>query len=93
MSLPGIGPLGGTTGGDTIGTVTANLSDTASSGTGWTVGGGGELALSESLSLAMTLLYVDFGSEDLADSEPPSSIAATVDTTMLVGMLGLNLRF
>ncbi len=80
-------------GGDTVGTQTANLSATADSDSGWTAGGGGELALSENLSLALTLLYVDFGSEDLADSEAPSSISATVDTTMFVGMLGVNFRF
>lgn len=92
-SLPGVVPLGGASDGDTIGEVTANLSDTVSSGSGWTIGGGAEVALSDSLSIALTVLHVDFGSEDLADSAAPSSIAATIDTTMQVGMLGINFRF
>jgi opacity protein-like surface antigen len=86
--------LGGTSGGgDTIVTTTADLSDRADSGTGWTVGGGGELRMSQHISLTGTLLYVDFGSEDLADSEPPASVAATVDSTMVIGMLGFNFTF
>ena len=92
-SLPG-GPVGGTCGGgDTVEEFTSNLSAAASSGTGWTFGGGGELKVSENISLAGTLLYIDFGSEELADSDPPNSVAATVDTTMFVGMLGINFTF
>lgn len=49
--------------------------------------------LNDRLSVGLTLLHVDFGSEGLADSEAPSAITATVDTKMFVGMLGLNLRF
>jgi outer membrane immunogenic protein len=80
-------------GGDTVGTQTANLLATTSTGTGWTIGGGGEVAVSDNLSVALTLLHVDFGSETLGDSEPPNSISTTVDSTMFVGMFGVNLRF
>jgi outer membrane immunogenic protein len=80
-------------GGTTIGTSTANLSATADSGTGWTIGGGGEVQVSQNLSVALTVLHIDFGSETLADSAAPSSVTATVDSKMLVGTLGLNLRF
>jgi outer membrane immunogenic protein len=85
--------IDGGEGGDTVGTQTANLLATTSTGTGWTIGGGGEVAVSDNLSVALTLLHVDFGSENLGDSEPPNSIAATVDSTMFVGMFGVNLRF
>jgi outer membrane immunogenic protein len=85
--------IDGGEGGTTVGTQTANLSATADSGTGLVLGGGGELRVSDNLSVALTVLHIDFGSEDLADSAAPSSVAATVDTTMLLGMLGLNLRF
>lgn len=80
-------------GGTDVATVTADLADSADSGTGWTVGGGGELRLSQHISLTGTLLYVDFGSESLADSDPPASVAATVDSTMVIGMLGFNFTF
>ncbi len=80
-------------GGDTVGTQTANLLDTAGTGTGWTIGGGGEVAVGNNLSVALTLLHVDFGSETLGASAAPSSVSATVDSTMFVGMLGVNLRF
>lgn len=80
-------------GGTTVEETTANLASVADSGTGWAIGGGGEVRLSENLTLAATVLHVDFGSETLGDSEAPSSVSATVDTSMLVGMLGLNLKF
>lgn len=85
--------IDGGEGGDTIGTQTANLVDTASSGTGWTIGGGAEVAVSDKLSVALTVLHVDFGKETLGDSAPLTSITTTVDSKMLIGMFGVNLRF
>jgi outer membrane immunogenic protein len=85
--------IDGGEGGSTVGTTTANLAASADSGTGLALGGGGELRLNDNLSLALTVLHIDFGSENLAASAPPSSIGATVDTKVLIGMLGLNLNF
>ena len=85
--------IDGGEGGSTVGTSTANLAATADSGTGLALGGGGELRLNDNLTVALTVLHIDFGSEDLAASAAPSSIAATVDTKILIGMLGLNLNF
>ena len=68
-----------------------NIASVAASGTGWAFGGGGEVRRPENLTIAATVLHVDFGSETLSDSEAPSSVSATVDTAVLVGMLGLNL--
>jgi outer membrane immunogenic protein len=85
--------IDGGEGGDTVGTSTQSLVAGVDSGTGWALGGGGELAVAENLSIALTVLHVDFGSEELADSEAPGAISATVDTNMIVGMLGVNFRF
>lgn len=85
--------IDGGEGGDTVGTSAQSLGASVDSGTGWAFGGGGELGVTDNISVALTVLHVDFGSEDLADSEAPSSISATVDTKMLVGMLGVNVRF
>lgn len=85
--------IDGGEGGETVGTSTQTLGATAGSDTGWVLGGGGEVKLNDKLSVGLTLLHIDFGSEALADSETPSAITATVDTKMFVGMLGLNLRF
>lgn len=51
------------------------------------------MQVSPNLSVALTLLHIDFGLEGLADSATPSIIAATVDTKMFVGVLGINFRF
>jgi outer membrane immunogenic protein len=80
-------------GGQAIGAATANLADASSSDTGWTVGGGAEVRVGGNLSIALTLLHVDFGKERLAAAAAPSSIAATVKSKMFVGMLGINLGF
>ena len=80
-------------GGTTVEETTANLASVADSGTGWAFGGGGEVRLTENLTIAATVLHVDFGSETLSDSEAPSSVSATVDTSLLVGMLGFNFTF
>ncbi|HYD23721.1 MAG TPA: outer membrane beta-barrel protein [Croceibacterium sp.] len=85
--------IDGGEGGSSAGAATANLAAAGKTGTGWTVGGGGEVQASDRLSIALTVLHVDFGSEALAASSPPSSIATTIDSRMLVGMLGANLRF
>lgn len=85
--------IDGGEGGTTVGTSTASLSDSVDSGMGWTLGGGAELRVNEKLSVALTVLHIDFGSEALADSAAPSSVAATVDSKVLMGMLGLNLNF
>jgi len=85
--------IDGGEGSQTIGTLTANLADSAKVDTGWTVGGGGEVQVTENVSVALTLLHIDFGSDSLADSAPPSSISATVKSTMFLGVLGVNLRF
>jgi outer membrane immunogenic protein len=84
---------GGEGGGSAIGTSSSTLAATAGSGTGVAFGGGGEFQINDSMSVALTALRIDFGSEDLADSAPPSSISAMVDSKMVVGMIGLNLRF
>lgn len=80
-------------GSSSIGPATAVLADSVKSGTGVALGGGGEVRLSDNLSIALTLLHIDFGKEALADSSAPSSISARVDSKMFVGALGLNLRF
>ncbi len=80
-------------GGPTIGDATANLFDKSSASTGWTIGGGAEAHVAHGISLELTLLHVDFGSEHLASASAPSSIAASVKSKMFVGMLGLNLDF
>jgi outer membrane immunogenic protein len=85
--------IDGGEGGSTVGTSTANLAAAADSGTGLALGGGGELRITDNLAVALTVLHIDFGSEDLAASSAPSSVTATVDTKVLIGMLGLNLNF
>lgn len=80
-------------GAPTIGTATANLADSHKVNTGWTVGGGAELHVSSKLSVALTLLHVDFGHDNLADASAPSSFTARVKSRMFVGMLGVNLGF
>jgi outer membrane immunogenic protein len=76
-----------------ISIVTSNLSATARPHGGWAVGGGGEFHLTANLSVALTILRVDFGSADLADTEGPASIAARVRTRLLTGAFGINLHF
>lgn len=80
-------------GGQVISPATANLADSRKVNTGWTVGGGGELRVTEKLSIALTLLHVDFGHDNLADASAPSSFTARVKSRMFVGMLGVNLGF
>ena len=85
--------IDGGEGGSTVGTTTANLGSTIDVDTGLALGGGGEFRLSNNLTVALTVLHIDFGSENLADTAAPGSVAATVDTKLLMGMLGLNLNF
>ncbi|HEY7808702.1 MAG TPA: outer membrane beta-barrel protein [Croceibacterium sp.] len=80
-------------GASTIGPATANLADSRKVNTGWTVGGGGEVRVSNKFSIALTLLHVDFGHDNLAAASAPSSFTARVKSRMFVGMLGVNLGF
>jgi outer membrane immunogenic protein len=83
----------GVNGSTGISVVTSELSATARRRSGWAVGGGGEYHLTDNLSVALTILHVDFGSAKLADTEGPASIAATVRTRLLTVVLGINLHF
>jgi outer membrane immunogenic protein len=76
-----------------VAAVTGNLSATARRRSGWAAGGGGEVRLTDNLSAALTILHVDLGSVDLADTEGPARIAVTARTRQLVGMLGINFHF
>lgn len=85
--------IDGGEGGTTVGTEMANLFATGETEDGWAIGGGGEVMVTDNLSATLTVLHVDLGSTDLADADAPSSVAATVDSSMLIGTVGLNLRF
>ncbi len=56
-------------------------------------GAGSELAVTDNVSVSLTGLFVDFGSETMGAGNPPASIAVTVDSSMFIGSLGVNLRF
>jgi outer membrane immunogenic protein len=83
----------GVNGSTGISIVTSALSATARRRSGWAVGGGGEFHITNNLSVALTILHVDFGSANLADTEGPASIAARVRTRLLTGVLGINFHF
>jgi outer membrane immunogenic protein len=65
--------------------------------TGWTVGGGAELAISEHLSLKGEYLFADFGSTTgesiFLPSAPGFLNEHTVDMTTQIGRAGINYRF
>jgi outer membrane immunogenic protein len=86
-------PVDGAGGSTGIMLVTSDLSATGRTNGGWVVGGGGEVHLSDNLSLALTILHVDLGSVDLADSDGPARVTARVRTRLLTGALGINFHF
>lgn len=85
--------IDGGEGSDTVGTTTASFNTSADTGTGLVFGAGGELAVTDNISVSLTGLFLDFGSETMSASNAPASIAATVDSSMFIGTLGVNLRF
>ena len=63
---------------------------------GWTVGGGAEFKVTETVSVGAEYLYVDLGSEDYEFSSPNQSgadVAGEGDITMSVIRASLNYRF
>ncbi len=65
---------------------------------GWTLGGGGEYALTKNLSVKLEYLYVDFGSQSYRNGLLPSlsgnfSYTTDLDTSMHVIRVGFNYRF
>ena len=67
---------------------------------GWTLGGGGEFALTNYLSLKGEVLYVDLGSynatvaaTNAGGGKPASFTASLAPVGFVVGRGGLNFRF
>lgn len=63
---------------------------------GWTVGGGAEFKVTETVSVGAEYLYVDLGSEDYEFSSPNqygADVAGEGDITMSVIRASLNYRF
>ena len=77
------------------------LGSTSKSEFGWTIGGGGEYRITNNISFAVEVLYVEFGSplgtataQTTVAGTTPSSFSATFpDVRLMVARGGLNFRF
>ena len=77
----------------TAGTVTSTNTATR---TGWTIGGGAEVAVARNWTLKGEYLYVDLGAKDFSFHEAPprwDRIAGTASMKASIARLGLNYRF
>ena len=74
-------------------TTGSGLATSARNSSGWAGGGGAEFRLSDSLTVAATVLHVGLGSVNLAASSGPDSFTTNVESSYTVGSVGLNLRF
>ena len=74
-------------------TTASGLVATASSGTGWTAGGGAEVRLSHNLSLVAEGSYASFGGHDLNAAGLNKTLADHVSANEGRGWIGLNFHF
>lgn len=74
-------------------TTGSGLSASVRNSSGWAGGGGAEFRLSDSLSVAATVLHVELGLVNFAGSGGTNSFTTNVESSYTVGSVGLNLRF
>jgi outer membrane immunogenic protein len=94
------------TGGAAFGEINATIDDVYPAGTitttdsnvhfGWTAGGGGEIAVTDRVSIKGEGLFYDLGSESYSFYEGPGGwnpITADIDASGWLGRLGVNVRY
>jgi outer membrane immunogenic protein len=90
-TTPGLIPTTTEGGGSSSTSVTSFRADKTMAG--YSVGGGGEYAISDAWTIKAEYLYVDLGEKTFFPSIGPNSAPTKVDVNFHVARLGVNFRF